>query len=65
MARASLAPGWMPALDLGSLPATQDEISTACRAIVGDGSQLGRFEFLYGCVVAEPPAGWRRMGGST
>jgi Uma2 family endonuclease len=45
-----------PAHDLGRLPATQDEFERWCLAF--DGSELGRFEFLYGCVVAEPPAGW-------
>jgi len=44
------------ALDLGRLPATQDEFETWCDTL--DGSELGRFEFLYGCVVAEPPARW-------
>jgi Uma2 family endonuclease len=44
------------ALDLGRLPATQDEFEAWCCTL--DGSELGRFEFLYGCVVAEPPAGW-------
>jgi len=44
------------AVDLGHLPATQDEFEAWCDRL--DGSELGRFEFLYGCVVAEPPAGW-------
>src|SRR5215831_5456309 len=44
------------ALDLGRLPATQDEFEAWCARF--DGSELGRFEFLYGCVVAEPPARW-------
>src|SRR5262245_51791176 len=41
---------------LSRLPATQDEFETWCLTL--DGSDLGRYEFLYGCVVAEPPAGW-------
>ena len=41
---------------LSRLPATQDEFETWCLSL--DGSDLGRYEFLYGCVVAEPPAGW-------
>lgn len=45
-----------PPLDLANLPTTQDEFEAWCDRL--DGSQLGRFEFLYGCVVAEPPAGW-------
>jgi Uma2 family endonuclease len=44
------------ALDLARLPATQDEFEAWCDRL--DGSELGRFEFLYGCVVAEPTAGW-------
>jgi Uma2 family endonuclease len=43
-------------LDLGHLPATQEEFEAWCDRLAG--SELGRFEFLYGCVVAEPPAGW-------
>jgi Uma2 family endonuclease len=31
---------------LNRLPATQDEL------------ELGHFEFLHGCIVAEPPASW-------
>jgi Uma2 family endonuclease len=42
--------------DLSRLPATQDEFEAWCAGF--DGSELGRFEFLYGCVVAEPPAHW-------
>jgi Uma2 family endonuclease len=42
--------------DLSRLPATQEEFETWCATF--DGSELGRFEFLYGCVVAEPPAHW-------
>jgi Uma2 family endonuclease len=41
---------------LRSLPATQDEFEAWCARF--DGSEIGRFEFLYGCVVAEPPARW-------
>jgi Uma2 family endonuclease len=41
---------------LRSLPGTQDEFETWCARF--DGSEVGRFEFLYGCVVAEPPARW-------
>ncbi len=42
--------------DLSRLPATQEEFETWCASF--DGSELGRFEFLYGCVVGEPPASW-------
>lgn len=42
--------------DLSRLPATQDEFEAWCATF--DGSELGRFEFLYGCVVAEPPSRW-------
>jgi len=42
--------------DLTRLPATQAEFEGWCASF--DGSELGRFEFLYGCVVAEPPACW-------
>jgi Uma2 family endonuclease len=38
------------------VPATQTEFEAWCGTL--DGSQPGRFEFLYGCVVAEPPASW-------
>ena len=41
---------------LCSLPATQDEFEEWCGRF--DGSEAGHFEFLYGCVVAEPPARW-------
>jgi Uma2 family endonuclease len=41
---------------LCSLPATQDEFEMWCDRF--DGSEAGHFEFLYGCVVAEPPARW-------
>ncbi len=44
------------ASELRHVPATQDEFETWCLSL--DGSELGRFEYLYGCVVAEPPAGW-------
>ena len=42
--------------DLSRLPATQAEFEAWCATF--DGSELGRFEFLYGCVVAEPAARW-------
>ena len=42
--------------ELERLPATQDEFEVWCANL--DGSQIGRFEFLYGCVVAEPPSHW-------
>jgi Uma2 family endonuclease len=45
-----------PAAPLSRLPATQDEFESWCANL--DGSELGHFEFLYGCVVAEPPARW-------
>ena len=41
---------------LRSLPATQDDFEAWCLA--PEGPDLGHFEFLYGCVVAEPPASW-------
>jgi Putative restriction endonuclease len=41
---------------LRSLPGTPDEFEAWCARF--DGSEIGRFEFLYGCVVAEPPARW-------
>jgi Uma2 family endonuclease len=41
---------------LRSLPGTRDEFEAWCARF--DGSEIGRFEFLYGCVVAEPPARW-------
>jgi len=44
------------AVDSRRIPATQDEFEGWCRTF--DGSDLGRFEFLHGCVVAEPPASW-------
>jgi len=44
------------AAQLNRLPATQDEFEAWCASF--DGSEIGRFEFLYGCVVAEPPAHW-------
>jgi Uma2 family endonuclease len=49
-------PDMETAPDLSRLPATQDEFEAWCASF--DGSELGRFEFLYGCVVAEPPAHW-------
>jgi Uma2 family endonuclease len=50
-------------LDLGHLPATQEEFEAWCDRLAG--SELGRFEFLYGCVVAEPPAGFALPSGDT
>ena len=44
------------AAQLSRLPATQDEFEAWCANL--DGSEIGRFEFLYGCVVAEPPSHW-------
>ena len=44
------------AAQLNRLPATQDEFEAWCANL--DGPEVGRFEFLYGCVVAEPPARW-------
>ncbi len=41
---------------LRSLPTSQEEFEEWCGTF--DGSELERFEFLYGCVVAEPPAHW-------
>jgi hypothetical protein len=38
----------------GTFPGNRPAVSIAGAF---DGSELGRFEFLYGC-VAEPPAGW-------
>ena len=40
----------------GQLPVTQADFETWCAT--GDGAEDGRIEFLYGCVVAEPPARW-------
>jgi hypothetical protein len=40
---------------LSNLPTTQAEFEASCTGF--DGSELGRFEFLYGCVVAESPGG--------
>jgi Uma2 family endonuclease len=49
---------------MNHLPATQDEFESW--ALGPDGPELGHFEFLYGCVVAEPPASWPhgKVGGS-
>jgi len=44
------------AAELSRLPATQEEFEAWCAKL--DGSEIGRFEFLYGCVVAEPPSHW-------
>ena len=44
------------AAELSRLPATQEEFEAWCARL--DGSEIGRFEFLYGCVVAEPPSHW-------
>jgi Uma2 family endonuclease len=49
---------------LNRLPSTQDEFEDWCTG--PDGPELGHFEFLHGCIVAEPPANWPhgRIGGS-
>jgi Uma2 family endonuclease len=49
---------------LNDLPATQDEFEAWCTG--PGGPQLGHFEFLHGCIVAEPPANWPhgRIGGA-
>jgi Uma2 family endonuclease len=46
------------------LPTTQGEFETWCAAC--DAIDDNRYEFLYGCVVAEPPARWPhgRIDGS-
>ena len=47
----------MHALAAGDrLPVTQDEFEAWC--LGPDGPECGHFEFLFGCVVAEPPAAW-------
>src|SRR5262245_6651679 len=49
---------------LNRLPATQQEFEDWC--LSSDAPDLGHFEFLHGCIVAEPPAGWPhgKIGGS-
>ena len=49
---------------MNRLPATQDEFETWCTA--PGAPDAGHFEFLFGCVVAEPPAAWPhgRVGAS-
>jgi Uma2 family endonuclease len=53
-----------PRASLNHLPATQEEFEAWCTG--PDGPELGHFEFLHGCIVAEPPANWPhgRIGGS-
>jgi Uma2 family endonuclease len=47
----------MSALANGAqLPTTQEEFEAWCTG--PDGPECGHFEFLFGCVVAEPPAAW-------
>src|SRR5262245_42519193 len=49
---------------LSHLPATQDEFEAWC--CDSEMPDLGHFEFLHGCIVAEPPARWPhgRIGGT-
>jgi Uma2 family endonuclease len=49
---------------LNRLPATQQEFEDWF--LSPDAPDLGHFEFLHGCIVAEPPAGWPhgKVGGS-
>src|SRR5262245_9056757 len=46
----------VPPAATAHVPATQTEFEAWCETL--DGSELGRFEFRYGCLVAERPARW-------
>jgi Uma2 family endonuclease len=52
------------AVAINRLPASQEEFEDWC--LGPEGPDVGHFEFLMGCVVAEPPASWPHglVGGS-